>query len=164
MLTRRSSGALVDMDATNFQKPSSSRSFLSAPASQSGMLWRSFSENALRSIALHAVAQPLLFVLRPCAPRISVSLPCQARIDQAAFERAAAALGQMLEQQALAQHGIGGLGQRVALARAQLAVLAEEVRDDDVRGHVELADLAEQFGGGVEEDGRMHGSVFRGYR
>jgi hypothetical protein len=62
----------------------------------------------------------------------------------------------VLEQQALAQHRVGRLGQRVALARAQLAVLAEEVGDDDVGRHVELADLAQQFGGNVEEGVRMH--------
>jgi hypothetical protein len=110
----------------------------------------------------HAVEPLLLVLAHAAADQRLVALPGQDR--QAALERAAAALGQVLEQQALAQHGVGRLGQRVALARAQFAVLAEEVRDDDVRRHVELADLAQQFGGDVEEGVRMHGGVFRGYR
>jgi hypothetical protein len=63
----------------------------------------------------------------------------------------------VLVEQALPQHGVGGLGQCMALARAEHLVPAEEVRDHDVGGHVELAHLAQEIGGEVEERVRVHG-------
>ena len=155
VLTRRSSGA--GSSSACDQRPELVAQLLAAaaPASQSGRLWRSLSGSVARSMAAD---------LRPAtaaraassAPRRKASLPCQARIASRRSSAPAAALRQVLEQQPLAQHGVGGLGQRVALARAQRAVLAEEGRHHAVGRRVELQHRAQQFGGEVEQGVRVH--------
>jgi hypothetical protein len=114
VLTRRSSGAgspSAFAPAARTRRPA----LLQRPASQSGRLWRSLSGSAARSMRRDLV-QPGCSLRRERAAQEGLAaLPGQD--GQPALQRAAAALRQVLEQQALAQHGVGRLGQRVALAR-----------------------------------------------
>ena len=135
MLTRRSSGALVGHRRDELPEALVVEVVLERAGQPVGHVVAQLLGERVAVDRAHAVEPLLLVLAHAAADQRLVALPGQDR--QAALERAAAALGQVLEQQALAQHRVGRLGQRVALARAQLAVLAEEVRDDDVRGHVE---------------------------
>ena len=92
------------------------------------------------------------------AQETRAALPGQDR--QAAFQRATAALRKVLQQQALAQHGVGGLGQRMTLARAQRAVVAEEGGNDAVGGLVELQHGAQQLDAEVDKGVGMHGADY----
>jgi hypothetical protein len=72
------------------------------------------------------------------------------------LDRPAARLGEVLVEQAPAQHCIGRLRQRVALARPELTVLAQKEGDDVVGGRIELQHRADQFGAGSEQGFGVH--------
>ena len=111
-----------------------------------------------RAIDRAHLREPLLLGLaQRGAQKAFVALPGEHR--EATLHLALARLRQVLEQQALAQHGVGGLGQRVALAAAQRAVLAEEVRDDAVGGVLQLQHAVNQFGGEFEQGVRVHRGI-----
>ena len=105
---------------------------------------------------LHLREPVLLGLGQRRAQEAFVALP--AEDGQAPLHLALAGLREVLEQQALAQHGVGGLGQRVALAAAERAVLAEEVRHDVVGRLLELQHAVQQFGGEFEQGVGVHQS------
>jgi uncharacterized membrane protein len=129
-LTRRSSGAAFSIASTSGQNssPSAGRK---RSASHSGRLWRSRSGRVdgwtARAFASHCCSVSL-----GGAQEAVVALPGQDR--ETALEFALARLREVLPQQALAQHRVGGLGERVALAAAERAMGAEVVGDDAVGG------------------------------
>jgi len=98
----------------------------------------------------------LLGLRQPAAQVGRLALPRQHR--QPPLQRAAAALRQVLPQQAPPQHRVRGLGQRVALAMAERLVLAEEGADDAVGRLVHLQHVAQQLRGEVQQGGGVHGS------
>jgi len=62
----------------------------------------------------------------------------------------------VLEQQALAQDAVRGLGERVPFAGTELAVGAEEVGHHAVGGGLELEHLVQQIGGKFKQGIRVH--------
>mmetsp|Transcript_42317 Transcript_42317/g.99291 ORF Transcript_42317/g.99291 Transcript_42317/m.99291 type:complete len:573 (+) Transcript_42317:1389-3107(+) len=75
---------------------------------------------------------------------------------QPAWQGPAAALGQALELEPLAQHRVDRLGHAGALALAEVFVLTEEGRDGGVGRRVELVDGADQLGRQLQQGIRMH--------
>ena len=73
-------------------------------------------------------------------------------------ELAAAAAGQGLKAQLVAQHGVGGFGQRGAFARAQAAVLPKKARDHAVGWVLKQQHLLHQGGAGIKKGFGMHNS------
>ena len=62
----------------------------------------------------------------------------------------------MVEQQLLAQHGVGRLGQGRPLAGTEFAVIAEEPGNHLVGGMIEFQDEADQIGTGLQQGFGMH--------
>ena len=135
--------------------PSCSRS---APASQSGRLWRSLSGKR-RAVDRRHLLQPLLLVRRRAPPAGTLPSPCQPSIARRRSSGAAAALRQVLEQQAPAQHRVGRLGQRMALARARARGAARKKADTTLSaGASKLQHLrASRSVAQLEQRGGMHG-------
>nr|WP_256330676.1 hypothetical protein [Variovorax sp. YR266] len=80
----------------------------------------------------------------------------KAQDRHAALLRAIARGREVVEQQLLAKHGVDGFGKRRALARTELAVVAEEPRNDLVGRVIEFQDKADQIGGGLQQGFGVH--------